>query len=255
MTSVDQFTIDTPEQTQLDFPLAGIGSRFLALALDTLIQTAVMIALFFVTMVLAALGADLLLGSSQWVVALFLLAYFLCFFGYFAIFESVWNGQTPGKRVMKLRVIKDSGRPITVYEAVTRNLLRLVDQLPFLYGFGILCAFFSKQYKRLGDHVAGTVVVHERPLEQPLAMQDSAARLASEPSSGGSRITLEELQLIEAFLQRRDTMEFDLRRQMALQISYRIATRLNVPPEHRGNPEKFLENLAAERRSSARLSL
>src|SRR5260370_17582203 len=75
--------------------------------------------------------------TGVWFVALIVLAYFVLYFGYFAIFEIIWNGQTPGKKKEGLRVIKDSGRPITPSEAVGRNLIRIVDQLPPFYPIGI----------------------------------------------------------------------------------------------------------------------
>ena len=86
-------------------------------------------------------------------------------FGYFAMFEAFWNGQTPGKRWTHLRVIKDSGRPINAYDAILRNLLRIVDNLPTLYAIGIVTMLISKENKRVGDYAAGTVVVHEKPLQ------------------------------------------------------------------------------------------
>src|SRR5277367_1415113 len=96
--------------------------------------------------------------------AFIVLAYFVVYFGYFAIFEVLWNGQTPGKKKEGLRVIKDSGRPISPAEAIGRNLMRIVDQLPFLYALGICSVLLSRQNKRLGDFVAGTIVVHEKSL-------------------------------------------------------------------------------------------
>src|ERR1700676_99774 len=98
MEPLDKLTIDTPEQTSLEFPLAGIGSRFLAMVADTAIQIVVGIVLFTVlTLTIPALG---LLGSAspQWVLAGMIIGFFLIYYGYFAFFEAIWNGQTPGKR-------------------------------------------------------------------------------------------------------------------------------------------------------------
>src|SRR6266567_4630300 len=163
---MDNLTLGTPEQIRLELPLAGVGSRFLAIALDTLIQIAIG-AVFGIAMM--AIVSALMLSSKtagMWGMALFFIGVFLLQFGYFVIFEVLWNGQTPGKRMMHLRVIEDSGRPINVYAAVARNLLRLVDSLPGIYAVGILSVLLSSKNKRLGDYVAGTVVVHERPLDQ-----------------------------------------------------------------------------------------
>src|ERR1019366_2225479 len=159
---MDNLIIDTPEQIPLEFPLAGIGSRSLALAVDTCIQAGAGLALIASAYAVGA-RASKMPTKGAWTLAVLVLLWFLVQFGYFAVFESTWNGQTPGKRLSNLRVIQDSGRPITVYEAVARNLLRIVDSIPALYGVAIICALLSAKSKRLGDYVAGTVVVHEKP--------------------------------------------------------------------------------------------
>src|SRR5271170_7680094 len=138
MEPLDKLTIDTPEQTSLEFPLAGIGSRFLAMAADTAIQVVVGF-VFFVALALAV-PALRFFGSvaPQWAIAAMIIGFFLIYYGYFAFFEAAWNGQTPGKRYAQLRVMKDDGRPINAYDAIARNLLRIVDQLPVFYGIAIL---------------------------------------------------------------------------------------------------------------------
>jgi uncharacterized RDD family membrane protein YckC len=108
----DKLTIETPEQTVLEFEIAGIGSRFLALAYDTLLQILIGIGLLFI-MVIVGVALPDSLKSGMWFLAIIVLAYFVLYFGYFTIFEVIWNGQTPGKKKEGLRVIKDSGRPIT----------------------------------------------------------------------------------------------------------------------------------------------
>ncbi len=166
------------------------------------------------------------------------------------------KGQTFGKRQLDLRVIKDSGAPITAYEAIGRNLLRAIDSLPFLYGVGILAVMLNKQNKRLGDMVAGTVVVHERPLAdlQPAWSQLTSAQVPESPPSAynTARLSVDELQLIEAFLQRRYEMPPQLRIQTAFQIADRVGRTLEIPREGRPDPETLLETLARERRSMGR---
>jgi uncharacterized RDD family membrane protein YckC len=226
----DQLTIETPEQTALEFPLAGLGSRFLALAIDTLIQGAAALALFLTAVSFFPLLR--LLGSiSQWVGALLILGGFLIYSAYFAFFEAIWNGQTPGKRLIQLRVMKDDGRPIGAYDAITRNLVRIIDQLPGIYAVGIVTILFSRQSKRLGDHVAGTVVVHEKTLRESRPFAATAAAPGPGPALDVSHITLEEFQLLEAFLQRRESLETSVRRAMAIQIISRLAPKLGVEPE------------------------
>jgi uncharacterized RDD family membrane protein YckC len=253
----DYIIIETPEQISLELPLAGIGSRFLALALDTLIQVMVGLALFVVWISLRApglgrnsVGAN---PGSAWTAALLVLATFLLQFGYFAYFEAMWNGQTPGKRYLRLRVIRSGGQPISAYEAVTRNLLRIVDSIPVIYAVGILCALLSSQSKRLGDYVAGTVVVHERPIE--LAADAQGISNAPEPDvielPLGVELLTDEFLLIETFLARRHQLTPEVRAQVAGQIVERLASRLGISPQDRKSPEALLESVVRSYRLTA----
>jgi uncharacterized RDD family membrane protein YckC len=247
----DKLTIETPEQTALEFNIAGVGSRFLALALDTLFQ--LVAALVFVLGGAVIFRALLPLESgATWAVALLWVLLFLIFIGYFAIFEAVWNGQTPGKRIIRIRVIKDTGRPIAPSEAVARNLLRLVDQMPgILYGVGIVSALLSRQNKRLGDFVAGTIVVHEQELQDFRPLWQAPVNPTA-VSYGAEKLTAEEFSLIETFLNRRNALPPDVRFRMAEQIAARIKPNLAVPPTMMPTSEKLLEAVAAERRASAK---
>jgi uncharacterized RDD family membrane protein YckC len=247
---VDKLTIETPEQTPLEFPLAGIGSRFLAVALDTLIQSAAITVLVLLVLLVGVALSFRWREVGNWTLALGILAFFVIYYGYFAIFEAVWNGQTPGKRYTRLRVIQDSGRPISVYQSVARNLIRFVDQLPAVYAIGIVAAMFNRQSKRLGDFVAGTVVVHEKPLQE-VELQLPAAGPPVVPRFQGGRLSAEDLQLIESFLERRARLSTDLRAQMGQQIAERFAQRLAIPLEERPPAEAFLEALAREKRAAA----
>lgn len=249
----DKLTIETPEQTLLDFPLAGIGSRFLALALDTLLQVAAGWVLAMAVFALAVPFGAFFSAAGVWAVAIVLLFVFAIEFGYFAIFEALWNGQTPGKRWTHLRVIKDSGRPISAYDAILRNLLRIIDALPTLYATGLITMIISRENKRIGDYAAGTVVVHEKPLQDVASIwQVPATPSQITPLGSGILINSEELQLIETFLERRGSLSQDVRWSMARQIADRMGNRIAVPPEARQDSEKFLEQLAEQRRASAR---
>jgi uncharacterized RDD family membrane protein YckC len=191
--------------------------------------------------------------TGIWFLALVVLSYFLLYFGYFTIFEIIWNGQTPGKKKEGLRVIKDSGRPITPAESVGRNLLRIVDQLPAFYAVGIGSVLLSRQNKRLGDFVAGTIVVHEKPLleAKPVWQSAEAGPTPATTSYGSERLTPEEFALIEAFLNRRSSLPPDVRFSMADQIARQIQPKLSLPPGELFYAEKLLEVVAHERRSSA----
>jgi len=104
-------------------------------------------------------------GGKTWMLALTVLLIFGVQWGYFAVFEILWKGQTPGKRQADIRVINESGREASVYEAVARNLLRVIDALPGPYAVGAIVMFLSPESKRIGDYVAGTVVIHDRKRE------------------------------------------------------------------------------------------
>jgi uncharacterized RDD family membrane protein YckC len=257
MSSADKLTIETPEQTSLEFPLAGIGSRFLAIALDLLLQIAAYVVLGLIAAMISWAGILGIMGK-QWGIAIVIFAVFIVQFGYFSLFEIFWNGQTPGKRWTHLRVIQDSGRPITAYDAILRNLLRIVDALPSLYAVGIVTMLISKENKRIGDYAAGTVVVHEKPLQGVAAIWGATAPAAvaapaqALPVSPTAQLTGDELQLVETFFERRMSLDPEVRRSMARQIAQRLGERLNVPAEARPDAEKFLEALAEQRRSSAR---
>jgi uncharacterized RDD family membrane protein YckC len=249
MDSPDNLIIDTPEQTSLEFPLAGIGSRFLAMAADTAIQIAAGAIIVIATLLIIP-GVKLFgLGASQWVLALVIIAIFLLNSAYFAFFEAVWNGQTPGKRYAQLRVMKDDGRPISAYDAIGRNLLRIVDSLPGFYGVGVLSIFLSKQSKRLGDYVAGTVVVRETALDgaRPFAEMQVDQSL---PAFDTTNITIDELRLIETFIQRRDSLDPEVRTSMALQIASRIGEKLQVKVYGWPRTENFLEAVLQQCRST-----
>ena len=244
MPSPEKLTIETPEQISLEFTLAGAGSRFLAIAIDTLIQIAI-----FLALVLVGIGALWLASSgfnraASWVAAVLVFAAFLLYYGYFAAFEALWGGQTPGKRALGIRVIRVSGQPITAFDALVRNLLRIVDQLPGIYAVGVLTVFFTSRNQRLGDLAAGTVVVME---------QEGQAAAAALPSRAGvrfgaARLTPAEIEVLQLFLRRRDELPEATRLNSAAQLAARIRERLNVPVTAGGSDEELIEAVAAEYR-------
>ena len=248
----EKLTIETPEQTSLDFAIAGIGSRFLALALDTLIQ---MLVGFIVgiggAMVIGALSA-VLPKSAIWGIALLVIFFFLLYFGYFSFFEIIWNGQTPGKRKAGIRVIKDSGRPLTAAESIARNLMRIVDLLPAFYAVGIVSALLTKENKRLGDLVAGSLVVRESSFSdlKPVWQTAQAPSGPVVAPLGAANLTSEESALIDSFLTRRSELDFAVRVRMADQIFLRLKPKLTLPADNTLSAEKVLESLAHERRAT-----
>jgi uncharacterized RDD family membrane protein YckC len=252
--SDERLTIDTPEQVPLELPLAGIGSRFLAVAVDTVLQAALyltgFLAIMFVSRVVAGLPGLLALIAFAGP-ALFLLFAFCIYWGYFAFFETVWSGRTPGKRVANIRVIKESGHPINVYEAIGRNVLRAIDFLPFMYGVGVVVMMLNRHSRRVGDFVAGTVVVYDTPTDQ-LAPSWGSGTAGGGPSVPMTNITAEELQLIEAYLQRRADLDAWVRHQMGEKIVRRVIEKTGVKPEANQSVDEFLERIARSVRDGAR---
>ena len=179
----DNFIIDTPENVEFSYQVAGIGSRFLAALVDTsIIAVAMVVAqLSLWALFSSSWGVILTSGLEGWVVAAFVLVTFAIFWGYYIVFEMAWNGQTPGKRWIGLRVIKVNGYPISLVDSTIRNLVRVVDFLPAYYGLGVIAMFASAQSRRLGDFAAGTVVVKERKEVTLESLSRLAALVAPPP--------------------------------------------------------------------------
>lgn len=198
----------TPEYVEFDFVVAGIASRGLAWLIDTLVTTALTAGLFLVVGLVAALEGALTKGTGLSAAAGFVL-WFLVDWGYFILLESVWSGQTVGKRALGLRVIQESGVRVGVLQSVLRNLVRPVDRLPVLYVVGGLFALFSRLHQRLGDFLAGTVVIRERRLKIPssVARPDGDSSLLGDPEFRARAATLsapEEQLFLSAALRREE---------------------------------------------------
>lgn len=250
---MDQLNIETPEQTTLEYPLAGIGSRFLALAIDTLIELAAYLFLFLLALTWVRLSGVTWRPATVWGQAALLLVAFSIYYGYFAVFESIWNGQTPGKRWMNLRVIQDSGRPINAFQAIARNVLRLVDQIPGFYCLGVASALLNRQSKRLGDFVSGTVVVHERSL-RAVAPDWLPAGESTSSAYRVNALSETELQLMETFFRRRAELPFDLRARLGHAVANCIAQKLGVALAERPADGQFLEAVYQEVQRTAAFS-
>jgi uncharacterized RDD family membrane protein YckC len=281
----DTHYIETPEQVELEYSVAGIGSRFVAALLDMLILAAFflleIIAMVMISAAVASAPASGKLAeqAGKWFLAFVIFINFAIFWGYFALFEAYWHGQTPGKRVMKLRVIKDSGRQITFFEALARNLLRVVDYLPSLYLVGVITMLCNKRNQRLGDLVAGTLVVHERLDEQSLLYRASTALVAPVgfaaqpqgqeavgrkaavqlgqpvtamfPADAVARLSAQDLIVIETFFARMLDLPMETRAAVAYRMAAQMAAKMGVAvPE--GNPERALESMAYQMRSGGR---
>ncbi|HYN84471.1 MAG TPA: RDD family protein [Pyrinomonadaceae bacterium] len=245
----ETLVIETPERVPLHFALASTGNRFLACAFDHAIQFFA-IGLLLVVFIYAGDSAMPLYArlkeAPKWVVALLIIALFLVWSGYFVFFEWAWNGQTPGKRRLRLRVIREDGRPVTFWEAAARNLVRILDMMPFpFYSVGLVSVFISRRDQRVGDLVAGTVVVREREAQAPTFAEvfnaptsDLALRRSfpAVPFAGDlSALSPRDIEVVESFLRRRWDIPDASRQWMA----WRVATPVLHKLRPAFDPESF----------------
>lgn len=249
----DELVVETPERVELHYVLANIGNRFLAAILDHLFQLVAIVVIFIVVgESVSSWGAIFSMGV--WMAALGVLILFLIVWGYFVLFETFWSGQTPGKRIMGLRVIREDGRPVRFFEAFVRNILRLtIDFQPFpSFAVGVVSTIFSGKSKRVGDYVAGTVVVKERSLEAP-SLEDvikvSEAERRRLQRSGRDYFKIDARQLkpaevkaLEAFLLRRFDLPEPKRTTLARQIAGSLAVKLGLTSAEL-TPEAMLEEI------------
>jgi uncharacterized RDD family membrane protein YckC len=273
--SQDQLTIDTPEQVSLRFPVAGIGSRFLAVFADTLLQIAFYVALILIFVLITAsapqsMAGEFTRGGEKWLVAFVILIHFLMYWGYFTLFETLKNGQTPGKMIFKLRVIQDSGRQITFFEAMTRNLIRVVDVIPSFYLVGVISMLCNRRHKRLGDLAAGTLVVHERQTDGPgwsgngtrtftaasftpspteSLLQSQIAQQIALPADAVARLSVEDLGVIDRFFSRILDMDLTTRAGIATRLTSQMAARMQIEIPAEWKPERVLEAIAHQMRA------
>jgi uncharacterized RDD family membrane protein YckC len=267
----DQLNIDTPELVAIEMPLAGIGSRFIAILVDYLIWG-------FVFLILGLLAAIIIPSlhvfsgvSANWAIGIFVLIVFLLQWGYFALFEAFANGRTPGKRVAKVRVIHQSGRGINFVESLARNLVRFVDALPSFYAVGVVAIFLSRRNQRLGDLVAGTLVVRDREVDSPSWGETgtrtfTAPVLAAEPpippphlrvplpAPALAKLSPSDLEVLEGFFARRLDMDLATRRALAARIASALSAKSGLAIPEGTSVETFLEAVAHQFRDLGRMS-
>lgn len=236
---IQQLNIETPENISFNYDVAGIGSRFIALLLDTLIQLVIFIALLFALTYLQSLGSFIrnLYISENWLIAIFFFITFLIFTLYFVVFEVAASGQTPGKRLMRLRVVKENGYPLSALDVIIRNLVRLIDFFPGAYSIGAVVMLCNSRAKRLGDFAAGTLVIKQRDVSQFKLPHVSMARSeANEPSAetlvwaeAVKRLTESDVQMIENLLSRRHELENYVSQSLAEKVANAVSTRMQWP--------------------------
>ncbi len=286
----DLLTIDTPEQVAIRFPVAGMGSRFLAVLTDSFLQSLFYIALVLVLYLIGKSAPktpvhELSSTAEKWLIAIFILFNFLVYWGYFTLFEGFWNGQTPGKRLAKIRVIQQDGRQITLFESMTRNLIRVIDWFPGFYLIGVISMLCTQRHQRLGDLAASTIVIHERPGNEslwgraataansthtflpdafpPLPSASSPFAPADEatlPADAVARLTPEDLAVIERFFSRILDMDLDTRARIASRLAAQMSQKMQLsldpaaafPDAFKDKPERFLESITRQMRAQGR---
>src|SRR5512133_473737 len=175
--------IETPELVVVSYTVAGIGSRVYAALIDLVICALLFLVVIVGVLALGSRSASELASeptpSTAWAVAVMIIMQFVILWGYYLLFEGLRDGQTPGKRMLGLRAVRDGGYSVGFSASAIRNLLRIVDLQPvFTYLVGITSVAVSKSGKRIGDLVAGTIVVREALVQQPL--QNAAAPVEHE---------------------------------------------------------------------------
>lgn len=254
----DLITIQTPEGVDLDLSLAGLGSRFAARIIDELIKLAIIVALFAGV---ASLGApagvsseldgdnpmsdEVLVALAVVVVIVFLVNFF-----YEVLFETLASGRTPGKRATGLRVVRLDGRPVNFTSSAVRNLLRVIDSLPFAYVVGMVCILVSPRNQRLGDLAAGTLVAREMKGAPPASERVHEAVSVPAPAWDVTAITAEESAAVRRFLDRREGLQLDARARLASQFAARLGPKVAGASDDLG-PEEFLEGLVAAKAARA----
>jgi uncharacterized RDD family membrane protein YckC len=246
----NRITLKTPESVELEFNLAGIGNRTIALLVDNLVIWIIyVIVAFMASQVLegfTAMGFDPSNALYQWLGAIGILLSFGWFVGYFAVFEILWKGQTPGKRLAKIRVIGNDGRPLQLYQATLRAVLRPIDDWLFI---GFFCVLFGKQEKRLGDWVGNTIVIQdEQPTigsaQSPFSGQAQGLADRILMNAVMSQLKPDDFAILKEFLQRRQSLTPQARDQLSGQLMGQIQTRLDLAALEFTEPsEVFLEGV------------
>ena len=217
--------VETPELVVLSYTIAGIGSRVYAGLIDLLVCVAAFFtAIFALAVLMARFGGGLghLTPASTWVAAIvLLLAQFTIFWGYYLLCEGLADGQTFGKWRLGLRVVRDGGYSVGWGASAVRNIMRLIDMQPIAsYLFGLTAVAISKSGKRLGDVVAGTIVVQERLVDAPMGKSRHRAITGPTPTAN---LGEEDFRLLERWYTRRMDIDPDRRQHLTTQVAARVA--------------------------------
>jgi uncharacterized RDD family membrane protein YckC len=252
------YTIRTPEMVAFEFRVAGLGSRFLAWTIDVVVLAAAITGLVLFVTIAGCIGG--LFGvfsiapgqvAGEVGLALTIVAFFAVYYGYFMFFEWLWSGRTPGKRSLGLRVMQDNGTRIAPFQAIVRNLLRIFDSMAPLYTVGVAVAAATERTQRLGDLVAGTLVVRDdRQTKVPKAKGLAAERqiaFADDPALArrlARRLTNAERELLIDAARRADEIALPVRGPLFERLAKHFAARLEVARDPHLSDEKLVQNLA-----------
>jgi len=248
----DVATVETPEQLQLALPLAGVGSRSLAFMLDFLIQLIPII--IAMVLLVTALALEPFTGrDSKDVVegrlpvlasAIFSAITFATNFLYFTFFDLVSRGQSPGKRALGLRVVRDGGLPIDARSSLIRNMVRTADMLPGFYLVGLVSIFLNKEHKRIGDLAGGTLVIrdHGDKVGDASALLEPRSMFARPAATPGLGLKPEDRALVHDFIERRNVLPDPARANVARQIAEQLGPRYGVDPSLA--PDAIIDELA-----------
>ena len=234
----EHHSVLTPDNLQLDYEVAGLGSRSTAALIDYIIiffmVTIISVAAFVAAEPLSnfisrsGIPSDMARAARFVLAALVILIGFGSWWGYFMVFELLWNGQTPGKRMLGLRVVDSRGRSLGAMASVIRNLVRLVDMLLLI---GVWVMMFDKLSRRLGDFAAGTLVIRlprqGRLLFQKTQVPDTTSDMLDLLS--GRTITAEEYAVARDYFDRSGRLDAKRRDEIAREIAVSIAERLRLP--------------------------
>lgn len=230
--------IETPEHVILDYEIAGLGSRAFAALIDTIILVLWLIALLLIV--------SWAFGGSGWTNAVLMVLFFISIWGYFTFFEGFRNGQTPGKRRAGIRVVRETGHAITFGSAATRNLVRVADFLPPPYLIGALFVAIHPRARRLGDLVAGTVVVRDRPAEVPELPLPEIGVAGRDDLAGIPELDDDEYRLLREYHDRAAALPAEIRLRVSGSLAQRFMERF---PQYGTQPEPFLAALYQQERA------
>jgi uncharacterized membrane protein SpoIIM required for sporulation/uncharacterized RDD family membrane protein YckC len=253
---VQTVDIETPELVTFSYTIAGVGSRVAAALIDYLLCLVLFIALLIT---LAFVGASRLVrfggtSSEAWALAIVVLGQFFILWGYYVLWEGLADGQTPGKRYMRLRVVSDGGYSVSFAGSAIRNLVRILDMQPvFTYGVGIGSILLTKQGKRLGDLAAGTLVVREQIVrETGDGRRETPERRTAASMQPGvaavrhARLNDDEYAVLERFIERRESIDPARRAVLATRLVERFSNALVGAPAVAGGPNDQLFELFAD---------